>query len=169
MFGLTNSKYSVYYRYMAKAKKKALRSNSGQAAGRRNHHVGHPKSMLITWIILGALVVGLAGGYLVAKAKYTHYIGLISVMFSEKDSELNRIKGKLSDMNGVMNVGGKMVVMEDGTISVMEESMTMSDGTTVEPNGYYQRVGEERTMMQDGQAMDMDGRMIENDPNRVEF
>lgn len=147
---------------MAKAKKKII-------PARRTSHTGHPKAMLITWIILGALVIGLIGGYLVAKAKYTHYIGLISVMFSEKDSELNRIKDKLRNMNGVMKVGEKMVVMEDGTVSVMEETMTLSDGTTVEPNGYYQRVGEERKMLQDGQALDMDGRMVENDPNRVEF
>lgn len=72
------------------AKKKRKSSPSGKRVK------SHPKAAMITWIILGALIVGLVAGYMVAKAKYMYYIGQISIMFSQKDSQLNELKTKMN-------------------------------------------------------------------------
>lgn len=56
------------------------------------------KAHLITWVVFLALFLGLAGGYLIAKAKYINKIGVISVMFNQKDTELNQMKAELNKM-----------------------------------------------------------------------
>jgi hypothetical protein len=147
---------------MAKVKKKS-------PAPIRKTPKSHPKSGMITWIIIIALLLGIVGGYLFAKMKYTHYIGEISVMFNQKDSQLNEMKAKMNEMNGVMKVGGKMMVVKDGKVSMMTEQETLGDGTVVQPNGQYQKPNDEMMMMQNGEAFDMKGNMISDNENKVEF
>lgn len=72
--------------------KKKVKSSSRIVRNKKSH----PKSALITWIILGVLVVGLFVGYMVAKVKYMHYIDQISIMFSQRDSELNEMKKEMT-------------------------------------------------------------------------
>ncbi|MBP9719285.1 MAG: hypothetical protein KBD46_02355 [Candidatus Levybacteria bacterium] len=55
----------------------------------------HKKSMMITWIVLGALVFGLLVGFMFAKAKYMYHIEQISIMFSQRDSKLNEMKSQM--------------------------------------------------------------------------
>jgi hypothetical protein len=148
---------------MAKVKRKTI-------ASVRKTSGTHPKAALITWIVVGALVLGLVGGYFFAKIKYGYYNYLISVMYSQRDSELNQMKSRLSHMNGVFRVGGKMMIMKEGAVSLMTDEMTLSDGTKVMPNGKYQKPGADTMMLQNGQAMDMNGNIIAtDDENRVEF
>lgn len=72
------------------AKKKTTRTVSAK-------HL-HKKAHLLTWVVFLALIIGLVGGFLFAKAKYMYRIDLISVMFSQRDSELNEMKAKLNKM-----------------------------------------------------------------------
>ena len=148
---------------MAKVTKKATKAPS------KKPPVSHAKSALITWIIVIAIVVSLAGGYMIAKVKYTHYISQISVMFSEKDTELNKMKAKMNEMNGVMKVGGKMMIMRDGKVSMLTEQITLEDGTVVMPNGRYQKPEGEKVMMQNGEGFDLKGNMMSEDENKIEF
>lgn len=66
----------------------------------------HKKAHVITWVVFLALFLGLAGGYLIAKAKYVNKIGVISIMFNQKDSELNELKAKMEETKATQqNVG----------------------------------------------------------------
>lgn len=147
---------------MAKVKKKSTTTV-------KKTTVSHQRSALITWIIVIAIVLSLAGGYMIAKTKYTGYISQISVMFSEKDTELNKMKAKMNEMNGVMKVGGKMMIMRDGKVSMLTEEITLEDGTVVMPNGRYQKPDGEKVMMQNGEGFDLKGNMMSEDENKVEF
>lgn len=56
----------------------------------------HHKSMIITWIVLGALAVGLFAGFMFAKVKYMYRIDQISILFSQRDSKLNEMQAELN-------------------------------------------------------------------------
>ena len=69
---------------------------------------------------------------------------------------------KAADSDGVMMHDGKMVMMKGGkATSLMENAMTMSDGTTVMSDGTVKMKDGSETHMKEGQIMMMDGHMME--------
>ncbi|MBI2032873.1 MAG: hypothetical protein HYT10_00165 [Candidatus Levybacteria bacterium] len=112
----------------------------------------------IVWVVVIALVVGFGAGYLMARAKYTAKIGVISVLLSKKDDEVKALKAK---MNKVMMQNGRMMIMTDGEVSRLNEDLTLSDGTKMMRNGEYQKPNQPMMRMQNGEAMDMDGNMMD--------
>ncbi len=67
-----------------------------------------------------------------------------------------------ADMTGVMMQDGKMMLMRDGKATgPMDHEMTMSDGTTVRPDGMVTRQDGKAMHMKNGQMMLMDGKRME--------
>jgi len=67
-----------------------------------------------------------------------------------------------TDADGVMMQDGKIMLMKGGkAVAPMENSMTMSDGTTVTTDGSVKMKDGSETRMKDGQMMMMDGHMME--------
>lgn len=116
-------------------------------------------SMKIALIIIVMLLVGFIGGYFLAKAKYVGKIRDISVMFSNKDTQLQMmLKGQ---PDKVMMQNGKMMMTKNGRVDELEDPVTLKDGTRVMPDGSYQRPGKDVMMMQNGDVFDMNGTMMQ--------
>jgi ribosomal protein L16/L10AE len=120
----------------------------------------HPKAHVITWIVFIALIGGLVLGYFVAQQKYMHRIGMISVLFSQRDTELNQIKSRLGKMNKVIKEGGKVWIMKNGDVVLLEKEVTLPDGTLVMASGKYMKPGEAAMMLKEGQAIDLNGNVV---------
>lgn len=129
----------------------------------------HQKAHLITWVVFLALFLGLAGGFFVAQANYMHKIGLISIMFSQRDSELNMMKSKMGKMNKVMVEQGEVWVMKDGAVMLLEEELTLPNGTKIMPNGRYSKPGESVMTLEEGEAMDLNGNKVTQEQQEIEF
>lgn len=126
------------------------------------------KAHVITWVVFLALILGLVGGFMIAKAKYMHKIDLISVMFSKRETERNQIKSKMGKMNKVMKQSGEVWIMKDGNVMILEKEFTLSDGTKVMPSGRYMKPEQNDIMiLQDGEGLDMNGNLITEET--VEF
>ena len=68
-----------------------------------------------------------------------------------------------ADGDGVMMMGGKMMMMKDGKAAgPMGKEMTMSDGTKVKPDGSMTMKDGKMMKMKDGQMMMMDGKMMDS-------
>ena len=66
------------------------------------------------------------------------------------------------DMDGVMMMNGKMMMMKDGKpAGQMTKEMTMSNGTKVMADGSMMMKDGGKMMMKDGQMMMMDGKMMD--------
>jgi len=144
---------------MAKAKTKKTTAVRAQKVQQKAH--------MITWVVFLALIIGLVGGFMIAKEKYMHKIGLISVMFSQRDSELNEMKYKMGKMNKVMVEQGEVWVIKDGTVMVLEEELTLPNGTKIMPNGRYEKDGTVK-VLEEGQALDLEGNFVPQG-EKVEF
>lgn len=67
-----------------------------------------------------------------------------------------------ADMDGVMMSGGKMVMMHQGKpAGPMEHQITMSNGTTVDPDGTVKMKDGTQTQMKNGEMIMMDGHIME--------
>jgi hypothetical protein len=65
-------------------------------------------------------------------------------------------------MDGVMMSDGKMMTMHEGKpMGPMEHQMTMSNGTTVMPDGTVKMKDGAQTHMKNGQMIMMDGHIME--------
>jgi len=60
----------------------------------------------------------------------------------------------------VMMEKGKMMVMKDGKTMPMDKEMKMKNGTTVKPDGTCITKDGKKTMMKEGDMMDMNGDMM---------
>ncbi|MFO7655807.1 MAG: DUF6799 domain-containing protein [Bacteroidales bacterium] len=68
--------------------------------------------------------------------------------------------------DGVMMLDGKVLKVENGLITTLDHEMTMSNGTTVTSDGNYTIKNGTKTMLQEGQHMDMAGNMTIIKTNR---
>ncbi len=69
---------------------------------------------------------------------------------------------RAADNDGVMMHDGKMMVMKDGKLAgPMENSMSMSNGTTVMSDGTVKMKDGTEMHMKDGQVIMMDGHIME--------
>lgn len=123
----------------------------------KHNHSEH--ALKISLIIIGMLVVGFVGGYVLAKARYVGKIHDISVMFSNKDAQMNMmLKGQ---PDKIMMQNGRVMMTKNGSVNEIEDPVTLKDGTKVMPDGSYQRPGEDVMMMQNGDVFDMNGQMMQ--------
>lgn len=109
-------------------------------------------------IILVALLVAFAGGYLVARAKYKPQILTLSNMVDSKSVEMERIK---DNANKVVMNDMKMWVVKDGIVTEMTEVVTLSNGYKVGPDGMVTITDGTTMQLEENEALDMDGNPIE--------
>ncbi|MFN0188748.1 MAG: DUF6799 domain-containing protein [Bacteroidia bacterium] len=62
--------------------------------------------------------------------------------------------------DGYTMQNGKMMVVKDGKVTMMEKDVTLSNGTVIMTNGYYMKKGGTKMMMKEGQHMDIYGYTI---------
>lgn len=79
------------------------------------------------------------------------------------DTSINEASGaekKMSKMDHIMMKDGKMMVMKGGKSMMMEEDMTLSDGTKVMKDGTMTMKDGTTKMMKEGEMCTMDGKMM---------
>lgn len=62
--------------------------------------------------------------------------------------------------DGYTMQNGKMMIIKDGKVTMMEKDVTLSNGTVIMSNGYYMEKGGAKIMMKEGQHMDIYGYTI---------
>lgn len=62
--------------------------------------------------------------------------------------------------DGFTMQNGKMMIIKNGKVTMMEKDVTLSDGTVIMRNGYYMKKGGKKMMMSEGQHMDIYGYTI---------
>lgn len=62
--------------------------------------------------------------------------------------------------DGVMMQNGKMMMVKEGRITILDHDMTMSNGTNVRSDGTYIKKDGSKIKMKDGQYMDLAGDII---------
>lgn len=80
-----------------------------------------------------------------------------------QDSAHNKMQEKEMQhpkIDHIMMLNGKMLVMKDGKTMPMEKEMTMKNGTKCMTDGTCIAKDGKRTMMKEGEMMDMDGKMM---------
>jgi len=108
-------------------------------------------------IILG-LLVAFVVGFMVARARYKPQILELNKMVSEKDQAITRMK---ADANKVMMRDDTVWVVENGIVSEMVETVELTNGDKVTPEGKVMKAeGGESTMI-NGDAIDMNGNELE--------
>lgn len=74
-----------------------------------------------------------------------------------RSGQNNSADKSLSD--GVMMQHGKIMMVKDGQMSVLDHDMTMSNGTKVMSDGFYTKKDAAKMMLKEGQHIDMSGNM----------
>lgn len=59
--------------------------------------------------------------------------------------------------NGYVLKDGRMMMVKDGNMTLIQKDMTLSNGTVIMPNGYYMEKGKAKMMLKDGQYIATDG------------
>lgn len=71
--------------------------------------------------------------------------------------------GSMSDSpkDGYVMKDGKMMMVNNGTFTMMDKDMTLSNGTVLMTNGKYMKKGSGKKMMlKEGEGFDMEGNMM---------
>ncbi len=64
--------------------------------------------------------------------------------------------------DGVIMKDGKMMVVKDGKISVMDKDLLLSNGTKIMSNGTIVKKDGSKIMMKEGDYKDMSGNVVKN-------
>ncbi len=84
---------------------------------------------------------------------------------SDSNLPINSDTTKVQNSNqkhpdGYMMKGGKMMCVKDQKMTLLKNDTTLTNGTIVMATGDYVRKGETKQMFQEGQHMDLTGRMV---------
>jgi len=124
-------------------------------------------SFVSTIFLIALLIIGFVGGYTVAKVKYIAKIALISVMLSDKDTQLQDLKNRPTE---IMMERNTMMEMKNGKIIPMTKQVVLNNGEQVMPSGVVIKPQGDKIILKNGQGMNMDGVMTTNwTPVSVEF
>jgi hypothetical protein len=115
------------------------------------------KSMKIMLVI--ALVIAFAGGYLVARAKYKPQILELNKMVADKDMTMEKMK---SDANRVVMKDGAIWVIQNGVMSALDHEMSFTNGDKINSKGKITQKDRKEVLLQDGDSVDMDGNVSHN-------
>ncbi len=69
-----------------------------------------------------------------------------------------------SHPDGVMMQNGKMVIVKNGKMTVLDYDMTLGNGTKIMSNGNYVKKDGTKMTLREGEHMDMSGNMIPMKP-----
>lgn len=115
--------------------------------------------MTMKLVIFGALAFAFAGGYLVARAVYKPQLINLANMVAEKDVKMQKMK---ADANRIIMKDGKMWMVENGMVSLMDSDIVLPNGTKVTSMGKITMENGEESMMKNGDAIDMEGKYMQN-------
>lgn len=136
------------------------------AKSKKNTAVSSKGSSKTLWVAIIALIIGLVVGYMVAKVKYSAKITVLSIMYNQKDSQLNELRAQF---NRMVMVNGQMVMLKDGEVSEMTQAVTLPNGTKVTESGEVTMPSGKSTMMQNGDSVGMDGMVVGPKMNNISF
>lgn len=71
-----------------------------------------------------------------------------------------------SNTDGVVMLNGKMMKMKNGQSTILDQEMTMSNGTKIASDGTYITKDGTKMTLKEGQRMDMAGNMIPKDKDK---
>ena len=74
-------------------------------------------------------------------------------------TQTSKMNLNLSKKDGVVMMGGKMMMVKDGKVSSLRKQMTLGNGTTVMTDGICTKKDGTKMIMNEGDQMDMAGNM----------
>ena len=126
---------------------------------------GQQNDMTMKIVVIIALLAAFAAGYFAARAKYKPQLVELSKMVSDKDEAMQKMK---ADANRIIMKDNKMWVVEQGMVREMDSDIILSNGTKVMSDGKVITSDDTETMMKNGDAIDMEGKMMPNGGSTVD-
>ncbi len=115
------------------------------------------KSMKIMLVV--ALIIAFAGGYLVARAKYKPQILELNKMVADKDKTMEKMS---ADANRVVMKDGAIWVIQNGVMRALDQEMSFKNGDKITAEGKITQKDGKEVLLQDGDSVDMDGNVTHN-------
>lgn len=84
-------------------------------------------------------------------------------VFAQTDSENKKtdpdktIQKQYRHPNGYMMKDGKLMMVKDGNMTLVQNDITLSNGTVIMADGSYMEKGKRKNKFKDGQHIDMNG------------
>src|SRR3989344_6974410 len=125
---------------------------------RKNSGSRQNNDMTMKVMLVVALVIAFVAGYFVARAKYKPQLVELSKMIIDKDQAMEKIK---SNANKVMMKDDKVWIVENGMARMMDSDTMMTNGDKVLQDGTVVKTDGTKTILKNGDAVDMNGRMME--------
>lgn len=69
--------------------------------------------------------------------------------------------------DGIMMKNGKMMMVKNGKSTLLDQEMSMDNGTKVMPDGTMMKKDGKKMMMKEGQHMDMSGNMRNSETKKI--
>ncbi len=109
-------------------------------------------------MIIVLLAIAFAAGFYVARLRYKPQINELRKMAQEKTKEADEVK---LSANKVMMKDSQIWLVEKGVANVLDANIMFSNGDRVMMDGMIIRADGTEIMMEEGQSMDMNGKMID--------
>lgn len=109
-------------------------------------------------VVIVLLIVAFAAGYFVARTKYKPQILELSKMAQDKAKEAHEVTVSSSK---VMMKDGQVWLVEKGIANVLDANVMFSNGDKVMMDGKILRADGKEEMMEEGQSMDMNGKLTD--------
>ena len=126
-------------------------------AAKKNSSPSKNNYMTMKVMLVVALVIAFVAGYFVARARYKPQLVELSKMIIDKDQAMEKIK---SNANKVMMQDNKMWIVENGMAKMMDNDTMMTNGDKVFQDGTVIKTDGTKTVLKNGEAIDMNGRMM---------
>jgi len=87
-------------------------------------------------------------------------------VFAQTDSESKKadpdktVQKQYRHANGYMMKDGKLMMVKDGNMTLVQKDITLSNGTVIMADGSYMEKGKSKTKFKDGQQLDMNGNWV---------
>lgn len=127
-------------------------------AARKNSGSRQNNDMTMKVMLVVALIIAFVAGYFVARAKYKPQLVELSKMIIDKDQAMEKVK---SNANKVMMKEDKMWIVENGMARMMDSDTMMTNGDKVLQDGTVVKADGTKTILKNGDAVDMTGQMME--------
>ena len=114
-------------------------------------------------LVFGAIAIT-AGAY--AQADSTNRKTSPRDMNNNQNQIVQNNRADKSNPDGVLMQNGKVMLVKNGQMTVLDHDMTMSNGTKVMSDGTCVKKDGTRTMLTEGQHIDMSGNMVPMKSNK---
>jgi len=83
------------------------------------------------------------------------------------DKNYNQNSDGYNHPDGYMMQNGKVMVVKNGKMTLVEKDVTLSNGTTISKDGNYLIKGGNKTMFKEGEHMDLNGKLVPMDKSNT--